>query len=251
MSKRVVNFFIGTSLLILIWQCIIWTGQFNEALFPGPLTVFFALINLTQEGILFIHIKDSLFRFAIGFTFAAITAITLGLIFGRSKWLWQIIDPVIQLLRPISPVAWSPFIVLAFGIGNIPAIVIIFIAAFFPTLLSTVKGVKSIEPHYLHLADNLQFSSISLYKKIIIPASLPSIMGGLHLALGTAWVFLVAGEMVGSQSGLGYLIVDARNMLNLANVLAGIVVIGLCGFLLDRTITLIQFAFKRFYRLHL
>src|SRR5699024_2458063 len=119
---------------------------------------------LMLDGTLLLHLKDSLFRFAIGYTLAVLTAVTAGLLLGRSKIIWQIIDPIIQILRPISPVAWSPFVVLAFGIGDAPAIVIIFIAAFFPVLLTTVKGVKSIEPQYMKLAENLQFSKLGLYK---------------------------------------------------------------------------------------
>lgn len=251
MSKKIIYFISGLALLILVWQLVVTIGQFNEALFPGPWIVFTALIQLITDGTLFIHLKDSMLRFVIGYFIAAITAITAGLLLGRSTVLWHIIDPIIQLLRPVSPVAWSPFVVLVFGIGNTPAIVIIFIAAFFPILLTTVNGVRNVESHYIKLADNLQFNRFDLYRKIIFPAALPSIMGGLHIAIGTAWIFLVAGEMVGAQSGLGYLIVDARNMLHLPNVLAGIVIIGVCGFLLDRLITWLQLGFSKISRIHL
>lgn len=240
------NFFIGVILLIMVWQLIVLIGQHDDALFPAPFIVLKALFALTVDGSLYIHLKDSLFRFGIGYIFAAFPAIILGLILGRSKRLWAVIDPVIQLLRPVSPVAWSPFIVLWFGIGNLPAIVIIFIATFFPILLTTVNGVKSIEEHYLKLAANFQFNKVHLFQKIIFPAALPSIISGLHIAIGTGWIFLVAGEMVGSQSGLGYLIVDARNTLNLDIVLAGIIVIGVCGFLLDRFITVIETLLKKY-----
>ena len=154
--------------------------------------------------------------------------------------IWQIVDPVVQVLRPVSPVAWSPFIVLWFGIGNMPAIAIIFIAAFFPVLLNTVTGVKRINPDYLKIAENMEIRQPKLMFKIILPATFPSIVNGLHVALGTSWIFLVAGEMVGAQSGLGFLIVDARNTLNLANVFAGITFIGLSGFILDRLIVLFE-----------
>lgn len=250
MNNRILHFVIGVSILIAIWQLVIIVGNFNEALFPGPVTVFVALFELIKDGTLFIHVKDSLYRFVIGYVLAAVTGIGFGLLLGRSKLIWPIVDPVVQLLRPISPVAWSPFIVLTFGIGNLPAIVIIFIAAFFPILLTTIKGVKSIDPQYMKLASNLQFTKFDVYRKIIIPATIPAIMSGLHLALGTAWIFLVAGEMVGSQSGLGYLIVDARNMLHLPNVLAGIIVIGVLGLLLDRFITLVQSGVKKVSRIH-
>lgn len=250
MNHKLLQFSIGVAFVILVWQAVIFFGDFNEALFPGPITVFGALMELIKDGTLFVHIKDSMRRFAIGYVLAGALAIVLGLLLGRSRWIWPIVDPVVQLLRPISPVAWSPFIVLTFGIGDLPAIVIIFIAAFFPILLTTIKGVKSIDPQHLKLASNLQFNKFDVYRKIIIPAALPSIMNGLHLALGTAWIFLVAGEMVGSQSGLGYLIVDARNMLHLPNVLAGIVVIGIIGLLLDCLITVVQTGLKKASRIH-
>lgn len=250
MNHKLLQFSIGVAFVILVWQAVIFFGDFNEALFPGPITVFGALVELIKDGTLFVHIKDSMRRFAIGYVLAGALAIVLGLLLGRSRWIWPIVDPVVQLLRPISPVAWSPFIVLTFGIGDLPAIIIIFIAAFFPILLTTIKGVKNIDPQHLKLASNLQFNKFDVYRKIIIPAALPSIMNGLHLALGTAWIFLVAGEMVGSQSGLGYLIVDARNMLHLPNVLAGIVVIGIIGLLLDRLITVVQTGLKKASRIH-
>src|SRR5690625_3341455 len=251
MVHKVKNFTIGFVLLILIWQLVAMFGNYEEALLPRPAIVFSALLQLFHDGTLVIHIKDSMFRFVFGYVSAAISGILLGLFLGRSKYMWHMIDPIVQILRPISPVAWSPFIVLAFGIGDMPAIVIIFIAAFFPILLTTVKGVSSVEDYYVKLAANLQFTPLQTYVKVIFPAALPSILSGLHLALGTAWVFLVAGEMVGSQSGLGYLIVDSRNTLNMANVLAGIVVIGLTGFLLDRLVTLLEISFKKLLRFQL
>lgn len=245
MSKRIIYFFLSFLLLLLIWQLIVTVGQFNASLFPGPVIVLQALFTLIKDGTLFVHLKDSLARFFIGYVLAAIVAISSGLLLGRSKWLWKLTDPIVQLLRPISPVAWSPFVVLVFGIGSAPAIVIIFIAAFFPILLTTVNGVQNVEKSYIHLANNLQLTTFDLYRKIIFPAALPAMMNGLHLALGTAWIFLVAGEMVGAQSGLGYLIVDARNMLHLPNVLAGIVAIGVCGFLLDRLVTAVQLGIRK------
>lgn len=238
--------FIGVVLLVVLWQVIIYIGQYEEALLPAPFTVLQALQAMVLDGVLFVHLQASLFRFVIGYFLAAIPAIILGIIFGRMEKLWAIFDPVVQLLRPISPVAWSPFIVLWFGIGDMPAIVIIFIAAFFPILLSTVNGIRTVDNHYLKIAANLEFNKITLLRKVLFPASLPSIVSGLHMAVGTAWIFLVAGEMIGAQSGLGYLIVDARNTLDLDYVLAGIVVIGILGFLLDRLITLLEIAVKKY-----
>ena len=243
--NRMRYFLCSIIILIVFWQLIVAIGQYEEALFPGPFVVFQAIVELILDGSLFIHLKDSMFRFTIGYLLAVFPAIIFGLMLGRSRKLWAVIDPVVQILRPISPVAWSPFIVLWFGIGNMPAIVIIFIAAFFPILLTTVNGVRNIDVHYLKIAANLQFNKYDMMHKIIFPAALPAIVSGLHIALGTAWIFLVAGEMVGAQSGLGYLIVDARNMLDLDIVFAGIVIIGVCGFLLDRLITFLEVVLKK------
>lgn len=244
-------FILGILMLVIVWQLIVTIGQYEEALFPAPLVVLKAISSLMISGDLWIHLKDSLFRFVVGYLSAAIPAILLGLLLGRSEKLWSLIDPIVQVLRPISPVAWSPFIVLWFGIGNMPAIVIIFIAAFYPILLTTVNGVRRVDEHYLKIAANLQFRKSELMTKIIFPASLPAIVSGLRIAIGTAWIFLVAGEMIGSQSGLGYLIVDARNTLDLDFVFAGIVVIGLFGFILDRLITFVEFLLKKYHGYHI
>lgn len=183
-----------------------------------------------------------MYRFAAGYVSSVIIAVLLGLILGRLPKVFQYINPAVQLLRPISPMAWMPFIVLWFGIGDIPAIVIIFIAAFFPVLLSTVSAVGGIDTIYLKVSENFGIRQPQIMWKVIFPASFSQIANGIHLALGTAWVFLVAGEMVGAQSGLGYLVIDARNNLRADILFADIIVIGLIGLLLD---TLLKVAEKR------
>jgi NitT/TauT family transport system permease protein len=240
MAKKIINVIIGFTILIVVWQTVIMIGNYEEALFPSPLKVGEGIWTLIANGTLFVHLKVSLIRFLIGYLSAAVTAVILGLILGRLVKLWNIIDPIVQVLRPISPIAWSPFIVLWFGIGDIPAIVIIFIAAFFPVLLSTVSAVRKVDRTYLKVAENFEIRQPYLLTKIIFPAAFPFIANGLHIALGTAWIFLVAGEMVGAQSGLGYLIVDARNSLRLDLVLAGIIFIGILGLILDKAIQLFE-----------
>ncbi|QBP40993.1 ABC transporter permease [Paenisporosarcina antarctica] len=247
LTKKLMNFGIGMVILVIIWQVVIWLGGYQEALLPSPLSVGKAIIDLIIEGIIFVHLQVSLGRFAAGYLMAVFPAILLGMFLGRSPRVWQVIDPIVQVLRPVAPVAWSPFIVLWFGIGNMPAIAIIFIAAFFPVLLSTVAGVKKINPSYLKIAENLEIRNWELMYKFIFPAAFPAVVSGLRLALGTAWIFLVAGEMIGAQSGLGFLIVDSRNTLNLDYVLAGIIFIGVCGFLLDRMISVLERWVGKYY----
>lgn len=234
------NVVISVAILILIWQLLFMVSSFDAALFPSPKMALDALIEMIQNGKLFENIKTSMFRFAAGYIISVAVAVVLGLILGRLPKVFQYINPAVQLLRPISPTAWMPFIVLLFGIGDMPAVVIIFIAAFFPVLLSTVGAVANIDPIYLKVAKNFGIKQPELTWKVILPAAFPQIANGIHLALGTAWIFLVAGEMVGAQSGLGYQIIDARNNIRADILLATIFVIGVIGILLDGLLKLIE-----------
>ncbi len=236
MMKKILslkNIVVSVAILILIWQILFSVSTYNKALFPSPKMALDALLEMIDNGRLMENIKTSMYRFAVGYISSVIVAVVLGLILGRIPKVFQYVNPALQLLRPISPTAWMPFIVLLFGIGDVPAIVIIFIAAFFPVLLSTVSAVGNIDPIYLKVSKNFGIRQPSLTWKVIFPAAFPQIANGIHLALGTAWIFLVAGEMVGAQSGLGYQIIDARNNIRADILLATILVIGVIGILLD------------------
>lgn len=243
--QRPLQIVIGVGLLLALWQAVVSAGLYEESLLPSPGTVWQAIVSMIRDGTLAEHLGVSLYRFAAGYILASATAIVLGLILGRLPALWGIIDPIVQVVRPVSPIAWSPFIVLWFGIGDVPAIVIIFLAAFFPVLLSTVSAVRKVDATYLKVAQNFEIGGWRLFAKILFPAVFPYIANGLHIAIGTSWIFLVSGEMVGAQSGLGFLIVDARNQLRLDLVLAGIVFIGLFGLLLDRLVRVAEHWIQR------
>ena len=192
------NIIVSLAVLIGIWQITFLVSDYNPSLFPSPLQAMQALIEMFTNGTLIENIVTSMYRFAAGYISAIIVAVILGLIFGRLPGIFKYVNPGVQLLRPISPTAWMPFIVLLFGIGDIPAIVIIFIAAFFPVLLSTVSAVGGIDPIYLKVSKNFGIRQPHIMWKVIFPAAFPQIANGIHLALGTAWIFLVAGEMVGA-----------------------------------------------------
>lgn len=234
------NVVISIAILILIWQLLFNVSSYNKALFPSPKMAFDALVEMISNGRLLENVRTSMYRFAVGYSVSVVTAVVLGLILGRIPKVFQYVNPALQLLRPISPTAWMPFIVLLFGIGDVPAIVIIFIAAFFPVLLSTVAAVGNIDPIYFKVSKNFGIRQPALTWKVIFPAAFPQIANGIHLALGTAWIFLVAGEMVGAQSGLGYQIIDARNNIRADILLATIVVIGVIGILLDGILKVIE-----------
>lgn len=237
----------GAALLVfLLWQGLCSVGGWNEALFPSPLGTLTGFAELVLSGVLARDIAASLLRFAVGYISSVVIALVLGLVLGWYGRVWAYLSPIAQVLRPVSPVAWLPFIVLFFGIGEAPAVAVIFLAAFFPVLLATVAAVRNIDPVYLRVARNFAIGVPQLFTKILLPAVFPQIATGLHLALGTAWVFLVAGEMVGAQSGLGFLIIDARNNLRADLLMAAILVIGLLGLLLD---SMMGMAERRLYRM--
>lgn len=238
--KKTLQIIVSFTVLIFIWQLAVITGKWNEALFPSPLNVLKGFKELAVSGMLAASVKDSIIRFVIGYSLSVVSGITLGLVLGWFRKVWGFVNPVLQLIRPISPIAWLPFVVLWFGIGDLPAIVIIFIAGFFPILLSTVSAVGKVDQLYIKVAKNFGLNRLHMLTKIVLPSAFPAIATSLHLALGSAWVFLVAGEMVGAQTGLGFMIIDARNNLRADMLLASIISIGLIGLILDSLIGLFE-----------
>ena len=247
-KRKLWRIFISLLVFLFVWEIILRAGGFSQALFPGPMKVLgawkemllYGLKGSTSEAALPVHIFVSLGRFFAGYLLAVAAAVSMGLILGCFYRCFEYIDPVLQILRPIAPVAWMPFIVLWFGIGDVPAIVIIFIAGFFPILLSTVSAVRNIDPIYHKVAANFCLSGNENLRKIILPAVFSQIITSLRLALGTSWIFLVSGEMIGSQSGLGFLIMDTKNAMRYDALLAVIFTIGIIGFLLDTAISLLE-----------
>lgn len=243
--KRVV---IALAVLLLAWQLAASVSGVNPTLFPAPWKVARAFSELVTAGLrgstsntaLLGHISASMGRFLTGYLAAVIVAVTLGLILGWFPKAFAYVNPIIQIIRPIAPVAWLPFIVLLAGIGDVPAIAIIFIAGFFPILLSTVTAVKNMDPIYLKVARNFGLTQLETLTKIVFPATFPQIIASLHQALSTCWIFLVSGEMVGSQSGLGFLVMDAKNCIRADALLATMITIGLIGLLLDMLIGFIE-----------
>ena len=159
--------------------------------------------------------------------------VPLGIILGRVEIAKLLFNPLIQFLRPISPLAWIPLAMLWFGIGDPPAIFLIFLASFFPMVVSTSVAVESIKPTYFQVAANFNFTRIEVLTKIVIPAIIPQVITALRMTIAIAWLVVVAAEMIAVQSGLGYLILDARNALRMDYVMVAMIVIGIIGLLLD------------------
>jgi NitT/TauT family transport system permease protein len=227
------------TLLLAIWWLALARNE--SAIFPTPLQVVTGTQELIADGSLWGHIGSSLMRVGAGFFLALACAIPLGLWMGRIESVYTTLNPIFQILRPISPIAWIPIAILWFGVGNASPIFLIFIAAVFPMIVQTAAAVHTIEPRYLRAAANFGVTRGKLLRLVVIPAVLPQIIVGMRITLGVAWLVVVAAEMIALRSGLGYLIMDSRNAGNRYDlVVAGMIIIGLIGLLLDGTMRLLE-----------
>jgi len=220
-------------LIVLIWEGLARSSGWSVHVFPDPLTVVHSFFQLLLDGTLLRHTVASLFRVTAGFYLAVILGVPLGILLGRVARARAFINPIIQFLRPISPLAWIPLAMLWFGIGDPPAIFLIFLSSFFPMVVSTTIAVQNINPTYFQVAANFRFTHKEILTRLILPAIIPEVVTALRLTVTIAWLVVVAAEMIAVQSGLGYLILDARNALRMDHVMNGMIVIGLIGLMLD------------------
>jgi ABC-type nitrate/sulfonate/bicarbonate transport system permease component len=226
----------GLVLVLLAWQVVSSLvlprmGGQVALLFPPPTAALQAALDLWQRGQLAQHVTASFQRVLVAWSLAALGAVPLGLAMGWWRPLAEQLDPVVEALRPIPPIAWIPIGLAWFGIGNTQNQFIVFLGAFFPILLNTVYGTRTIEPSLLRSALSLGARKHDLLFNVMLFAALPSIFTGLRLGMGSSWASLVAAELVGATSGLGFLLQDARNLLRTDRVILGMVLIGLSGLL--------------------
>ncbi len=220
------------ALLLILWQIAIALHPIH--ILPSPWQTAGGIFYLIQHKLLLKYIVASLFRVTWGFTLAAALAIPLGLTIGWYRRAEMAFNPILQILRPISPLAWIPIAILWFGVGDLAAIFLIFLGCFFPLMLTAINAVESVPEVYVNAGRNFGLSPFSLVYRVLYPAVVPQLIVGLRITLGIAWLVVVAAEMIAVDSGLGFLIVDARNAGNRYDlVVAGMVIIGIIGLLLD------------------
>jgi ABC-type nitrate/sulfonate/bicarbonate transport system permease component len=226
-----------------LWEALSAVGVIPENRLPPPTRVLGGLAELLSHGLppgssLLGHCAASLRRVFGGVGAALVLAIPLGLLMGRSWRLRTLFNPFIELTRPIPPLAWVPLAILWFGIGDLSAVFIIFLGAFFPILLNTVAGVLSIERGLIEAAIILGASRRDLFLKVLAPGATPAIFTGVRIAVGVGWMTLVAAEFTGVKSGygLGYMIMVARDIQRADQIIAGMLVIGLIGYAMDALI---------------
>ena len=216
---------------LLWWAASAWNA--NPLQLPSPLSVLAALVELSSDGEIFEHALISSTRLLIALGVSMTLAIPLGFWMGRSRRADAYIDPLVEMLRPISGIAWLPLALFIFGVGNTLPVFIMVYVGFFPILLNTVAGVRQVDPKLIAAADTMGVSHRAVLTKVLVPSALPSVIVGIRLAFAASWAAIVAAELIGSPSGLGFAIDWYRQMLMTPKVFAFIAVIGVVGYLCD------------------
>jgi NitT/TauT family transport system permease protein len=231
--------------MVIVWHLATYGQKYS--LIPPPSDVALALWDLAFGGInddaysktLHIHLLASLSRVYGGFAIALSVALPLGLLIGRIALIRRVLDPTLQVLRPIPVTAWLPLAMIMFGLGPRSAFFLVCLGAFYPILINTIFGVRTVDQRLFEAASMLGCQGTAQFFRVVLPASLPAIFTGLRLGLGFAWVVIVVGEMTGVQTGLGAIIMEARQLSRTEIVICGMVVIGVAGFISDRIVVVL------------
>jgi len=232
--------------LLVFWDLAVRFGM--TQLIPSPYEVAVYMVDFAWGGIwddafsgtLHIHLLASMSRVYGGFVLAALVAVPLGILIGRNETVRGLLDPFLQLMRPVPVTAWLPLSMILFGLGARSAFFLVFLGAFYPILLNTVFGVRGVEKRLFEAASMLGCSPSAQFFKVVLPAATPSIFTGLRLGLGLAWFVIVVGEMTGVPQGLGAVIMDGRTLSRTELVICGMIVIGIAGYISDRIVVMIM-----------
>jgi nitrate/nitrite transport system permease protein len=235
----------GFGILIAIWSAVAAVTKD----FPGPIATLSVLWQMLLDPFyvygpndmgIGLQLWSSLVRVAAGFGLGAVLAIPVGILMGANKFCNRLLYPVVQILKPVSPLAWFPIGLVAFQSASTATVFIIFITSLWPTLINTAFGVGSIPDDYKNVAKAFGFSRWKYIRKVVLPFSLPHIITGLRLSVGVAWLVIVAGEMLSGGTGIGFFVWDSWNALSLEKVISAILIIGLVGLLLDRGFSVLE-----------
>lgn len=244
------------ALMLAVWELATRFGWLKIVPRPYEVAVmmwdfaFGGIYDDAFSGTLHVHLFESVRRVYGGFALAALVAIPLGLLIGRVRVIRQMLDPTFQILRPIPVTAWLPLSMIFFGLGPSSAISLVFLGAFYPILLNTVFGVRNVDPKLFEAAAMLGCTGSAVFRRVVLPAALPSIFNGLRLGLGFAWVVIVVGEMTGVPLGLGAAIMDGRTLSRTDLIISGMVVIGIAGFLSDKIVLALNNRLLRWNKQH-
>jgi NitT/TauT family transport system permease protein len=219
---------------IALWAVLSALRVFPKSAFPSPLDVIYGFREEIVSGRLWNDLVASLFRVSLGFVLAVVLSIPLGLWLGQYGAARAALLPAVNFFRSLSPLAWIPFAILWFGVGDLPVVFLIFMATFFSLVLAIIAGVANIPSVYFRVAEDYGFRGLSLLWNVTLPAIMPQIITALRVTAGVAWLVVVAAEMIAGRDGLGFAIWDARNGLRTDLLVCGMIVIGIIGVVLDR-----------------
>ncbi len=232
--------------LLVIWQLVSLAGIFPAFALPSPVAVWKSLVEILRQGYggqtLAADIYVSCLRILIGFVGAIVIGVPIGLMMSRNKFIFDIIDPLLQFVRPVPPLAYIPLLVVWFGIGELPKIVLILVGTIPVIIIGTMSGVKSTPPLRISVARTLGASNAQIFRKVVLPSALPEIFTAMRVGIGVAWTCLVAAELIAASSGLGWLVQFAGQALQVSIVIVGIVIIGLIGYGMELIIRKIESA---------
>ncbi len=249
--------------LIAVWQSVATLGWVNPQMLPSPLAVvqkwiayLLPLQPYTEgsrlawmfSGELVVDSLGSMYRVLVGFAIGAGLALPLGLAMGASDRAYAWCNPLVQLLRPIPPIAYIPLSILWFGLGNPPAVFLIVMGAFFPVLMNTIAGVRQVDGIYIRAARNLGASRSTMFRRVILPAAVPYILSGLRIGIGTAFIVVIVSEMIAVNNGLGFRILEAREYFWSDKIIAGMITIGLWGLAIDSAMNRLNTYLLRWHR---
>ncbi|MGO4380490.1 ABC transporter permease [Pseudoduganella sp. RAF19] len=236
------------AVVIAAWQLVSSQGWVNPQILPSPLAVVQKWIEYALppqphtegswlawafSGELIHDAIGSLYRVIVGFLIGAGLALPVGLMMGASDRVYDWLNPLVQLLRPIPPIAYIPLSILWFGLGNPPAVFLISLGAFFPVLMNTIAGVRQVDGIYIRAARNLGASGSTMFLRVILPAAVPYILSGVRIGIGTAFIVVIVSEMIAVNNGLGFRILEAREYFWSDKIIAGMISIGLIGLAID------------------
>jgi sulfonate transport system permease protein len=227
-------------LVLVAWQWAVSKELFSELLLIPPVTLLNTLVDLARTGDLTINIIASIKRVAVGFLIGGSIGLIFGVVMGLSPFMDRLIGPLVKACKHVPLFAWMPLIILLFGIGELTKVLFLSIGAFFPMLFNTYQGVSGIPQKYRELARVFDYKNHRYLTKIIIPGAMPSIITGVRLSLGILWMFLVGAELFGSEDGLGYMMTWGRQLFQIDVVMAGLVVIGVIGFIINGILEVIE-----------
>ena len=252
-------------ILVSIWYLFTSKGWVNPQMLPPPYEVVTkwlaylvpaeaydatqgSLLHWVFSGELIRDALGSLYRVFMGFAIGAGLALPFGLLMGANQVFYNLLNPLVQLHRPIPPIAFIPLAILWFGLGDAPAIFLIALGAFFPVLINTIAGVKQVDGIYIRAARNLGASQMTMFVRVMLPASVPFILSGLRIGMGTAFIVVIVSEMIAVNNGLGFRILEAREYFWTSKIIAGMYSIGFLGLFIDLAMNKLNNYLLRWHR---